>query len=67
MCCQLLGVLLCGKPRITGIWQVQGRSMTAFDEMVRLDLQYIKNQSFLLDIKISLKTFGAAFNTKGTL
>jgi lipopolysaccharide/colanic/teichoic acid biosynthesis glycosyltransferase len=55
------------KPGITGIWQVSGRSRTTFDEMVRLDLQYIKKQSTLLDLEILLKTFGAVLNTKGAL
>ena len=45
-----------GKPGITGVWQVDGRSRTTFDEMVRMDLRYIRNQSFWLDIRILLKT-----------
>ncbi|MFC2088440.1 sugar transferase [Calditrichota bacterium] len=53
------------KPGITGIWQVSGRSETTFDEMVRLDLQYAKRRSFVLDLKIILKTFGAVFSTEG--
>jgi len=44
------------KPGITGLWQVNGRSRTEFDEMVRLDLRYIREQSLWLDIKILLKT-----------
>ena len=44
------------KPGITGLWQVEGRSASTFDNMVRLDLQYIKKWSFLLDIKLLLKT-----------
>ncbi|GBE38258.1 UDP-glucose:undecaprenyl-phosphate glucose-1-phosphate transferase [bacterium BMS3Bbin08] len=44
------------KPGITGIWQVNGRSSTTFDEMVRMDIQYSKKWSLLLDIKILLKT-----------
>jgi lipopolysaccharide/colanic/teichoic acid biosynthesis glycosyltransferase len=44
------------KPGITGIWQVHGRSRTTFDEMVRMDLLYIRNQSIWLDLKILLKT-----------
>jgi lipopolysaccharide/colanic/teichoic acid biosynthesis glycosyltransferase len=44
------------KPGITGAWQVDGRSRTTFDEMVRMDLRYIRNQCFWLDIKILLKT-----------
>jgi exopolysaccharide biosynthesis polyprenyl glycosylphosphotransferase len=44
------------KPGITGLWQVYGRSRTTFDEMVRLDLQYISTQSLWLDIKLILQT-----------
>jgi exopolysaccharide biosynthesis polyprenyl glycosylphosphotransferase len=44
------------RPGITGLWQVQGRSKLAFDDMVRLDLQYIRNWSLWLDIEILLKT-----------
>jgi lipopolysaccharide/colanic/teichoic acid biosynthesis glycosyltransferase len=48
--------ILEAKPGITGAWQVDGRSRTTFDEMVRMDLRYIRNQSLLLDTKILLKT-----------
>ena len=44
------------RPGITGLWQVEGRSRTSFDDMVRLDVQYIRNWSFLLDLKILVKT-----------
>jgi lipopolysaccharide/colanic/teichoic acid biosynthesis glycosyltransferase len=44
------------KPGITGLWQVHGRSRTTFDEMVRLDLQYSRSWSPLLDLKILLLT-----------
>jgi lipopolysaccharide/colanic/teichoic acid biosynthesis glycosyltransferase len=44
------------KPGITGLWQVNGRSRTTFDEMVRMDLQYVREQSFWLDLKILVKT-----------
>jgi lipopolysaccharide/colanic/teichoic acid biosynthesis glycosyltransferase len=44
------------KPGITGLWQVEGRSSTNFDEMVRLDIQYIREWSFWLDFKILIKT-----------
>jgi len=44
------------RPGITGLWQVEGRSKTTFDEMVRLDLRYIRNWSLWLDIKILLRT-----------
>jgi len=44
------------KPGLTGLWQVSGRSTVPFDEMVRLDIKYIENWSFLLDLKIILRT-----------
>jgi len=44
------------KPGITGIWQVYGRSRTTFDEMVRMDLRYAREQSLWLDIKLLFKT-----------
>lgn len=53
------------KPGITGLWQVNGRSSTTFEEMVRLDLAYIRNWNLWLDIKIILKTFWAVVSTKG--
>jgi lipopolysaccharide/colanic/teichoic acid biosynthesis glycosyltransferase len=44
------------KPGITGLWQVAGRSVTTFDEMVRMDIKYIREWSLWLDIKIIAKT-----------
>lgn len=45
------------KPGITGMWQVSGRSdITDFEEVVRLDTEYISNWNFGLDIKILFKT-----------
>jgi len=48
--------LLEAKPGITGLWQVSGRSRVKFDDMVRLDLQYARNWSPWMDIKILLRT-----------
>jgi exopolysaccharide biosynthesis polyprenyl glycosylphosphotransferase len=53
------------KPGITGLWQVRGRSSTTFDDMVRMDLQYIKEWSLWKDIKILLKTPWVALKGKG--
>lgn len=54
------------KPGITGLWQVSGRSnIKNFDEVVKLDMQYIRNFSIWLDIKIILKTFIAVFSKAG--
>lgn len=44
------------KPGLTGLWQVCGRSRTNFDDMVRLDLQYAREWSLWLDLKILLMT-----------
>ena len=53
------------RPGITGEWQVYGRSRTTFDEMVRMDLHYIRNQSLWLDLKILFKTPFAALSGDG--
>lgn len=53
------------KPGITGLWQVKGRSSTSFDEMVRLDLKYIREWSPWLDIKLLLQTPWAVLKGKG--
>lgn len=53
------------KPGITGLWQVMGRSRLKFDDMVRLDLQYARNRSLWLDLKILARTPGAVFSGEG--
>jgi len=53
------------KPGITGLWQVNGRSRTTFDEMVRLDLRYARTRSFWADVKILLATPAAVIAGKG--
>jgi lipopolysaccharide/colanic/teichoic acid biosynthesis glycosyltransferase len=57
--------ILEARPGITGLWQVHGRSRTSFDEMVRMDLQYIKNRSLWVDLKILLKTPFAMVGGRG--
>jgi exopolysaccharide biosynthesis polyprenyl glycosylphosphotransferase len=44
------------KPGLTGLWQVSGRSDLTWDESVRLDLRYVENWSFALDLQILWKT-----------
>ena len=48
-------------PGITGLWQVSGKNSTSFDEMVQLDIDYIKYRSPLLDLKILFLTIPAIF------
>jgi lipopolysaccharide/colanic/teichoic acid biosynthesis glycosyltransferase len=57
--------LLEAKPGITGLWQISGRSRVKFDDMVRLDLQYARNWSPWMDIKILLRTPGAVVLGEG--
>jgi lipopolysaccharide/colanic/teichoic acid biosynthesis glycosyltransferase len=57
--------LLEGRPGITGLWQVEGRSSTTFDEMVRFDLRYMREWSLWLDIKILLKTPWVVLTCRG--
>ena len=52
-------------PGITGLWQVRGRSKTCFDDMVRLDLEYARNWTLWLDLKILLQTPLAVLNGVG--
>lgn len=44
------------RPGLTGLWQVSGRSQVGFDEMVMLDLHYIRKWSLLLDLRIIART-----------
>jgi lipopolysaccharide/colanic/teichoic acid biosynthesis glycosyltransferase len=55
------------KPGITGLWQVEGRSKTSFNDMVRLDLRYVQNWSLGLDLKILVKTVKAVLKPTGAL
>ena len=54
------------KPGITGLWQISGRSdITDFEEVVRLDREYIQNWSVWLDLKILFKTVGVVLRHEG--
>ena len=53
------------KPGLTGPWQIGGRSTTTFDEMVRMDLRYLKSKSLLTDCAILLKTPAAVLSGRG--
>ena len=53
------------KPGVTGYWQVEGRSDTDYEERIKMDEYYIKNRSFLMDLKIILKTIKVMITGKG--
>jgi exopolysaccharide biosynthesis polyprenyl glycosylphosphotransferase len=52
-------------PGMTGLWQVSGRSEVPFNDMVRLDLHYVRNWSFGLDLEIMLRTIPAVLANHG--
>jgi lipopolysaccharide/colanic/teichoic acid biosynthesis glycosyltransferase len=54
-----------GKPGLTGLWQVSGRNELEFDDRVRLDVAYLRNESLSLDFRILLRTFGAVLSGRG--
>lgn len=61
-------VRLAVKPGLTGMWQVSGRSnITDFEEVVRLDNQYIAEWNLRLDIKILVKTVGVVLGKRGSV
>lgn len=51
---------LCGKPGLTGLWQIGGRNELTFDEMCLLDVYYLGNRSLRLDLWILAKTVKTA-------
>ena len=53
------------RPGITGLWQVSGRSDLPWDEAIRLDLRYVENWSFALDLQILWKTWSAVTRGDG--
>ena len=56
------------KPGITGMWQVSGRSdITDFEEVVKLDTEYIRNWSLGLDFRILFKTVAAVLKRDGSM
>lgn len=55
------------KPGLTGLWQVSGRSnIDSFDEVVRLDREYIQNWNLEMDLKIIFKTIKVVLRREGS-
>ena len=46
------------KPGITGLWQVSGRNNLTYKNRVLLDLNYVRNSNFIMDLRILIRTFG---------
>lgn len=52
-------------PGITGLWQVSGRADLGFEEMIALDLEYVRDFSFSKDMVILFRTTGAVLSGRG--
>jgi exopolysaccharide biosynthesis polyprenyl glycosylphosphotransferase len=52
-------------PGMTGLWQISGRSLLSFDDLVRLDFYYLENWSLWLDVTILIKTVPAVLRARG--
>jgi lipopolysaccharide/colanic/teichoic acid biosynthesis glycosyltransferase len=52
-------------PGITGLWQLEGRNTTSFDQRLRLDVQYIRRRSVLYDMSLMARTVLAVFRRSG--
>jgi lipopolysaccharide/colanic/teichoic acid biosynthesis glycosyltransferase len=53
------------EPGLTGLWQISGRNELDFDDRLRLDIAYIRNRSFSLDVRILLRTVAAVASGRG--
>ena len=56
---------LAALPGITGFWQVKGRGRVTFEEMIRMDIQYVDNASLWLDLKVLFLTIPAVLSRRG--
>ncbi len=63
--CHQMRRRLAVKPGMTGLWQVNGRSDLPWEEAVRLDIRYVENWSFALDLQILWKTCSAVMGGAG--
>ena len=57
-------IRLAVKPGITGLWQVSGRNSTTFEEMIALDIEYVRRASLALDLSILVKTIPVVFGRR---
>jgi lipopolysaccharide/colanic/teichoic acid biosynthesis glycosyltransferase len=54
-----------GRPGITGLWQVSGRNERSYEEMVRLDIEYLNRRSWLFDVLLLVRTVAAVLSGRG--
>lgn len=55
------------KPGLTGYWQVNGRSLTTYEERIKMELYYVENRGMWLDIKVFLKTIFSVIKKEGAI
>ncbi len=60
-------IILSGKPGLTGVWQVSGRSNINFEKRVEMDAKYVERRSILYDLWIILKTIPAVLSGRGAV
>lgn len=60
-------VILSGKPGLTGVWQVTGRSEINFDKRVKMDADYVKRRSIMYEFCLILKTIPAVISGRGAV
>lgn len=64
---ELVKIVLSSKPGITGHWQVSGRSEVNFDKRIKMDADYVKRKSLILDLLILIKSPLAMISGKGAV
>lgn len=64
---ELVKIVLSAKPGITGHWQVSGRSEVNFDKRIKMDADYVKKRSLMMDLRILLKSPWAMISGKGAV
>ena len=55
------------RPGLTGLWQVEGRAETTYQERVAMDVRYVETRSFMKDFWIVLKTIPAVLASRGAV
>jgi lipopolysaccharide/colanic/teichoic acid biosynthesis glycosyltransferase len=56
---------LAALPGLTGLWQVNGRCQVSFEEQIRMDIEYVRNPSLWLDLKLLFLTIPAVLSGRG--